>query len=113
MQTAKNNFVCRAQRVITTCPAYALPQLLPFVESSLLKEVSTLTYAPVVQVAVGFKDVQGRSFQAFGGLVPSTARRKVLGILFPSRAFASRSRGWGIVLRLYGRCAPSRMGGSQ
>ena len=101
MLTAKNNFVCRAQRVITTCPAYALPQLLPFVESSLLKDVSTLTYAPVVQVAVGFKDVQGRSFQAFGGLVPSTAGRKVMGILFPSSCFSHRAPEGGALFSVF------------
>ena len=90
-----------ANHVITTCPAYALPQLLPFVESSLLKEVSTLTYAPVVQVAVGFKDVQGRSFQAFGGLVPSTAGRKVLGILFPSSCFSHRAPEGGALFSVF------------
>ena len=63
--------------------------------------MSTLTYAPVVQVAVGFKDVQGRSFQAFGGLVPSTAGRKVLGILFPSSCFSHRAPEGGALFSVF------------
>ena len=78
-------------KVITTVGAYALPALLPFISSQKMAPIAQLEYAPVVQVAVGFKDIKGHEQRAFGGLVPSHAKRKVLGILFPSSCFAERA----------------------
>jgi len=80
-----------ARKVVTTCGAYALPALLPFVSRERMQRLSTLTYAPVVEVAVGVNDALGGDYQAFGGLVPSCERRQVLGILFPSACFTGRA----------------------
>ena len=66
-----NECVVRANKVITTCGAYALPQVLPFVTEAEKQALSNLTYAPVVQVGVGIKYVNNHTLNAFGGLVPT------------------------------------------
>ena len=80
---------CR--HVITTVGAYALPELLPFVPKGLILPVSSLYYAPVIQVCVGIRDTKGLNYPAFGGLVPSKEEKPLLGILFPSECFVQRA----------------------
>lgn len=80
-----------ASAVVTTTGAYALPAYLPFVDEADLAILTSLTYAPVVQIAVGVECSSDPLFEAFGGLVPSKARKKILGILFPSACFEGRS----------------------
>lgn len=79
-----------ADRVISTVPAYALPDVFPFISKDLLDPIASLLYAPVVQVGVGLKDDRHIP-QAFGGLVPSCEGRPLLGILFPSACFSNRA----------------------
>lgn len=81
----------RARRVVTTCGAYSLPDLLPFVDPIIMADLSNLRYAPVVQIGVGISDTRQHDWQAFGGLVPSCEQREVLGILFPSACFDGRA----------------------
>ena len=81
----------QAKQVITTTGAYALQELLPFIDSHLMDKITCLEYAPVVQISVGIKDTKGLSFNAFGGLVPSKENREVLGILYPSACFEGRA----------------------
>ena len=85
--------VCRvvAQQVVTTVGAYALPSLLPFAPKGLIDAITSLRYAPVVQVSVGFGDVNGQRNKAFGGLVPSCENRRILGVLFPASCFEGRA----------------------
>lgn len=80
---------CR--QLVTTCGAYALPAVLPFVDNESLRLLNNLSYAPVVEIAVGVKDTFGGDYQAFGGLVPTCEHRQVLGILFPSACFTGRA----------------------
>lgn len=80
-----------ANKVVTTCGAYSLPELLPFIEKDTMKDLSNLLYAPVIQVGVGIKDCGDNQWLAFGGLVPSKEKKRVLGILFPSACFEERS----------------------
>lgn len=80
---------CR--RVVTTCGAYALPRVLPFVDSQDMRQLNNLKYAPVAEVSVGVRDTLGGDYRAFGGLVPSCERKQVLGILFPSACFTGRA----------------------
>jgi oxygen-dependent protoporphyrinogen oxidase len=89
--TSNEEQTLHASRVITTVGAYALPALLPFIDREHMNEISSLRYAPVVQVAVGVKETHGLRFDAFGGLVPSCEKRKILGILFPSACFQGRA----------------------
>lgn len=79
-----------ASKVVTTCGAYSLPSLLPFIEKETMDDLSNLYYAPVVQVGVGIKDCGDNQWLAFGGLVPSKEKKQVLGILFPSACFEGR-----------------------
>ena len=80
-----------ANKVVTTCGAYALPDLLPFIPKEDIGQISNLHYAPIIQASVGFHNTRGLRFDAFGGLVPSKEKRDVLGILFPSACFVGRS----------------------
>ena len=73
--------VCR--KVVTTVGAYALPALLPFIPEAQMQKMSSLFYAPIIQVILGVKNARGLDFPAFGGLVPSKEQKRVLGILFP------------------------------
>lgn len=79
-----------ADKVVTTCGAYSLPDLLPFVDKATMDDLSNLFYAPVVQVGVGIKDCGDNQWLAFGGLVPSKEKKQMLGILFPSACFEGR-----------------------
>ena len=85
----QHNIKCN--KVVTTCGAYALSALLPFVDSDIMQTITSLKYAPVIQVGVGIADTKGVNHSAFGGLVPSKEKRDVLGILFPSDCFAERA----------------------
>ena len=80
-----------ANKVVTTCGAYALPDLLPFIPKEDIGQISNLHYAPIIQASVGFHNTRGLKFGAFGGLVPSKEKKDVLGILFPSACFVGRS----------------------
>ena len=80
-----------AEQVITTCPAYALPELLEFLPKEQLNDLSNLYYAPVIEIGVGIRNTGRVHWNAFGGLVPSKERQSVLGILMPSACFEGRS----------------------
>ena len=80
-----------ANKVVTTCGAYALPDMLPFIPKDDIGQISNLHYAPIIQASVGFHNTRGLRFDAFGGLVPSKEKKDVLGILFPSACFVGRS----------------------
>ena len=90
-QRAGEELQFHARQVITTCPAYALPELLPFVDADTLHALSDLQYSPVVQIGVGLRDCGTRRWQAFGGLIPSCEQKQLLGILFPSACFTHRA----------------------
>ena len=81
----------KCNKVVTTCGAYALPTMLPFVDRGIMATITNLKYAPVIQVGVGIADTKVVYHNAFGGLVPSKEKRDVLGILFPSDCFAQRA----------------------
>ena len=86
-----NKQTISASTVITTCGSYSLPEILPFVEPELMNQVNNLKYAPMIEVCVGVKDTLGGDYKAFGGLVPTIEKKKVLGILFPSACFSGRA----------------------
>ncbi len=90
-QSPTGGVTLQAAHVVTTCGAYSLPDLLPFVEEDVMADLSHLYYAPVVQVGVGIQDGGGVQWRAFGGLVPSRENRDMLGILFPSACFTGRA----------------------
>ena len=80
-----------AKKVVTTCGAYALPSVLPFVKKEEMDKIANLVYAPVIQIGVGLRNVENHHYKAFGALIPSKEKKDVLGILFPSACFAGRA----------------------
>ena len=54
-----------------------------------------------MQIGVGIARVAGLRYAAFGGLVPSREQQNVLGILFPSACFESRSPADGAVFSFF------------
>ena len=81
----------RSRYVVTTCGAYNLPDLLPFVDKQRMDAITRLKYAPVIEVNVGMRHTYGGDYIAFGGLVPAVEQKRVLGILFPSACFSQRA----------------------
>lgn len=89
------------RRVITTVGAYALPHLLPFAEAPLMQAISSLHYAPIVQVSVGLRYAQDGDFRAFGALVPQCEHKDILGILYPSSCFTGRAPQGGVLMSFF------------
>ncbi len=87
--------------VISTIGAYGLPDVFPFIPADLMRRVSILNYAKIVQVAAGYHSWQGKKLDAFGGLVPSREKRDILGILFPSAIFTGRAPEKGALLSVF------------
>ncbi len=87
--------------LITTSGAHTLPALFPFAPDRLLQSINNLRYAKVVQVSVGMPQFPGMDTQAFGALIPSLERRKILGILYPSSCFDGRSPEGKVVLSIF------------
>ena len=77
--------------VVTTCGAYNLPELLPFVDKERMDAISGLIYSPIMEINVGMPDTYGGDYCAFGGLIPTKEKQQILGILFPSACFAGRT----------------------
>ena len=63
-----NQIECRS--IVTTVGAYALPDLLPFIDSERMQKMTSLFYAPIILVSLGIKDARGLVRPAFGGLIP-------------------------------------------
>lgn len=96
----------QAEHVITTVHAHALPQLLPFLNADELQNITDIEYAKVIQVSLGFKNWEGPSINAFGGLIPSKENRKILGVLYTSAFLKNRAPQGGATMAVY-------MGGSR
>ncbi len=86
--------------VVTTCGAYELDNMLPQIDKALLNSVTSLYYAPIIEVAVGYKEFINPP-ASFGGLIPSKEGRDVLGILFPSACFSGRAPEGGALLSIF------------
>lgn len=87
--------------VVTTCGAYSLPEVLPFVSQDQMDKIASLHYAPVMEVAVGIRNDWGGDYRAFGGLVPTCEHKKVLGILYPSSCFKGRAPQGGVLFSFF------------
>jgi oxygen-dependent protoporphyrinogen oxidase len=91
----------KSKYVITTVGSYALPELLTFINSSELDNITNLKYAKVAQVILGYKNWNGMPLNAFGGLVPSKEKRNILGVLFTSSFFKGRAPDDGCLLSVF------------
>ena len=90
-----------ARHLITTVPAPVLGDLLPFLTAKDLAPITSLRYAPIVQVTWGMRSTQLPHFYAFGGLVPSHEDHQLLGILHPSACFDDRAPQGGTLLSIF------------
>jgi oxygen-dependent protoporphyrinogen oxidase len=95
------NIRLKSPVVISTAGAYNLPALLPFISHEVLSPLTSLKYAGIIQVAMGYTEWSGSSLDAFGGLIPSKENRQVLGILFPSAMFEGRAPEGGALLSVF------------
>ena len=95
----EKTLLCR--NLISTVPAHQLRPLFPFIGEENMALLETLEYAPVVQVAVGYRNLGREPLQAFGGLIPRLEKQDVLGILFPSSCFAERAPEQGALFSLF------------
>ncbi|MFP4488181.1 MAG: protoporphyrinogen oxidase [Bacteroidales bacterium] len=98
-EAGKNEFVSRS--LVTTTGSESLESLLAFTGSEELSAVTSVKHARIVQVAAGFNEWKGMPLDAFGGLVPSREKRKVLGVLFPSAIFTGRAPEGGALLSVF------------
>lgn len=90
-----------SSKVITTIGSYALPETFTFLSDWQKSVIDNLLYARVAQLSLGFKKWEGHSINAFGGLVPSKEKRKVLGVLFPSSFLTNRAPEGGALLSVF------------
>ncbi len=90
-----------SEKVITTINGDQLHNILPFIPEDLLKPISVLNYARVVQVIACYKEWKGKKLNAFGGLIPSLEKRNALGLLFPSSLFEGRAPENGAILSIF------------
>jgi len=90
-----------SENVISTAGGKAVGDLFPFIGQKQLEAISQLEYAKIVQVALGYRQWKGIDINAFGGLIPSKEKRKILGILFPSSFFAARAPEGGALLSVF------------
>ena len=91
----------KAGKVVSTVGAYALSELLPFIAKETLEPITKLQYAKVVQVILGYRKWTGTNIKAFGGLVPSKEKKKILGVLFTSSFFKGRAPEGGALLSVF------------
>jgi oxygen-dependent protoporphyrinogen oxidase len=80
-----------ADHVICAAGAHAVGDVFDFIPPSLRASLESLRHARIVQAAVGIKSVAGVDMKAFGTLVPSIEKRRLLGVLHPSSCFEGRA----------------------
>lgn len=87
--------------IVSTVSANELPSLFPFINEQSLKPVTQLLYAKVTEVSIGFKQWNGISLNAFGGLIPFKENMDILGVLFMSTLFKNRAPQNGALLTTF------------
>jgi len=87
--------------LVTTCGSHSLGSLLKFADEANLKAISSLEYAKVVQVILGYHSWKGKPLNGFGGLVPSKEGRDILGVLFTSSFLKNRAPENGALLSVF------------
>jgi len=98
-QGKQMNFI--AKKIINTAGAYELPDLYPFIDENQRAKIINLVYTKVAEIAIGFRNWQGISLNAFGGLVPFKEKRDILGVLFLSSFLENRAPENGALLSVF------------
>lgn len=97
LNTDKSEFT----HLLSTINAGNLHDTYQFLEKNEVAPIDNLTYAKVCEITLGFKNWDGISLDAFGGLVPFKENRNVLGVLFLSTLFEKRAPKNGALLTLF------------
>ncbi len=90
-----------SEKIISTAGGKEIDSLFPFIGQEKIQAIKQLEYAKVIQVALGYRQWKGISVNAFGGLVPSKEKRRILGVLFPSSFFENRAPIGGALLSVF------------
>jgi oxygen-dependent protoporphyrinogen oxidase len=78
--------------LVLAIPAYVLDRYMHMCNPRYPGGVAAITYAPVVQVFLGFRQEQvGHPLDGFGVLLPHRKRQKLLGVLWNSAVFPARA----------------------
>ena len=88
-------------KLVTTCPANNMHDILTFAEKKEIDTIENVDYAPVTQLILGYNNWDGISVKAFGGLVPSIEKRDILGVLFTSSFFKNRALDNSVLLSVF------------
>jgi len=87
--------------IVSACPSTGFKESFAFLNEDEIDKLTNIKYAPVVQIALGFKNWDGIDLNAFGALVPSIEKRNVLGILFTSSFLKDRAPKDSILLSIF------------
>lgn len=90
-----------AKKVISTIPAFELPNVLGFVDENLLNQVSQVFHPQVVEIAVGFNQWKGVPIDGFGGLIPFKEKREIMGVMYMSSLFENRAPVGGALITVF------------
>ena len=82
----------QADAVVLSVPSYAAAQLLERFSPTLSSRLSAVSYPPVAEVYLGFRQGQiPRPLDGFGYLIPAVERRNILGTIWSSAIFSGRA----------------------
>ncbi len=90
-----------SKKLITTTGAFALGEILPFISDSDISKITSLHYAKVVEIVLGFNKWEGIPLDGFGGLIPFKENRSVLGYLFLSAFLENRAPKGGALITIF------------
>lgn len=88
-------------QLVSTIGTIELDEAMSPLGDKRFSELRALRYAPIVQVAVGYRIAPQIDFDAFGGLIPSIEDKEMLGILNPSATFSGRCPEGGLLLNVF------------
>ena len=89
------------KKIISTIGAHQLDKVLPFIERETLSKITSLHYAKVIEVILGFDQWKGMKLDAFGGLIPFKENNDILGVLFMSALFDNRAPKEGALFSIF------------
>ncbi len=104
IEKSGSGFVVEGEKfthVISATGGYALENLFPFIGKDKLGVINKMKYSRVIQVALGFNKWEGLPLNAFGGLVPSVEKRRILGVLFLSSFLKNKAPENGALLSVF------------
>ncbi len=94
-------FSIQTKQIISTTGSHQLPNLMPFINKSDMEKLTSLLYAKVVEVVLGFNEWKGMTLDGFGGLIPHKENRKILGIMFMSALVNDRAPEGGALFSIF------------